>query len=174
MSETLSEKPEEIRAQVARARRARTWRRLGTLLMVGIVMGALAGLYGPRMATASTESSWGRLEVSHPRVVRAGVDLSVSITPEPSQTGSGYTVVLDLKWVEDLGIETVTPLPSSESTTSEAWLLTYDEDPGGTVMLSGRVPTHPRVGPIDTSVGTAPAGDRVAAAALDLTTWVLP
>lgn len=174
VTETFSRRPEEVERLVARARTARAWRRAGTALLLLIVVGALTGLYGPRTATERSSSSWGELEVTQPRVVRAGVDISVGITPRPTRTGDGYTVAVALAWVEDLGIEQVTPVPASESTTSDTWLLTYDEDPGETVVLSGRVPTHPRVGRVETPVGVAPAGARESADELALTTWVIP
>lgn len=174
MSETLARRPEEVDHLVRRASRARTWRRIGASTLLLVVVGAVTGLYGPRTAQERSATSWGELEVSHPRVVRAGTDLTVSVTPRPARTGDGYTLLLGLGWVEELGIEVVTPVPTSESTSGDAWLLTFDEHPGETVVLSGRVPTHPRVGPVDTPVGIAPAGERSPAAELDLTTWVLP
>lgn len=174
MTETLSERPEEINHLVARARRARTWRRLGTLLLALVVAGALTGLYGPRMADERSRSEWGDLEVSHPRVVRAGVDLTITVTTRPARAGEPWTLVLGLEWVEDLGIEHVAPLPTSESTTGDSWLLTYEDGPVETVKLSGRVPTHPRVGPVDTPVGVAQPGGGRSVDELDLTTWVLP
>lgn len=174
MTRTLSEEPHEIERQVWRARRARRWRRVGTVLLALIVVGALSGLYGPREVTRSTESSWGVLEVTTPRVVRAGVDLSVRITLRPERSGQPYVVAVDLAWVEDLGVETVTPAPTSESSTGEAWLLTYDENPGETVVLTGRVPTHPRIGPVHGAIAVGPAGQPPRDGVLDLTTWVMP
>ena len=40
-------------------------------MLLLIVVGALTGLYGPQTATERSSSSWGELEVTHPRVVRA-------------------------------------------------------------------------------------------------------
>lgn len=177
MTQTLSQHPADVEAEIARARRARTWRRVGTGVLALVVAGGLLGLYGPREETQKHSSAWGQASVTHPRAVRAGTDVALEVEVFPATAGAPWTLSVDLTWVERLGIETVTPEPSRESTEGGEWRLVFDEDPADTVLLSGRVPTHARVGSVSTRATVRlpePGGGPDAEADFELSTWVLP
>lgn len=178
VTHTMSQRREDVEAEVARARRARTWRRVGTGALLAVVVAGVAGVYGPRETRAEVDSDWGTLEVTYPQVLRAGVALEVAVEVSPATPGEPYALAVDLDWVRELGVEAVFPEPSSHSSVDGTWVLTYDESPGETVVLTGRVPTHPVVGPRTTTVAVtgdpAPGRSGSPDAELETTTWVLP
>lgn len=174
MTQTLSQHPTEVEADVARARRARAWRRLGTGLLAVVVLAGLGGLYGPRETTQDQSGEWGRAAATHPRTVRAGTDLDLAVEVEPAAAGAPWTLSIDLAWVERLGIDTVTPEPTRQSTDGSTWRLVFAEDPGDAVLLTGRVPTHARIGPVSTRAAVHTGDTAAEVAAFTLHTWVLP
>lgn len=146
--------------------------------MLAVVVAALAGLYGPRETSTGADSDWGTVEVTYPQVLRAGVAFEVVVALTPRAPGKPYAVALDLDWVRELGVEAVVPEPSSHSSVDGRWVLTYDEAPGEAVVLTGRVPTHPVVGPRTTSLAVTDdvsgGGPVTPTAEVEMRTWVLP
>ncbi len=150
------------------ARRSRRWRRAGVGLLLVVVVAACLGWLGPRDASASDHG----VTVTFPQVTRAGMDSTIEVTLDQAAAGA---VVMEIPRtvVDRLGIETISPQPSSEVSVRDSVRLTFEEPEGGfTVQLFGRLPPRAELGTFGyvIRVRAAEAQPREVSAR----TWVLP
>ncbi|MFS0886946.1 hypothetical protein [Aeromicrobium sp. 179-A 4D2 NHS] len=157
-------------ADVDQARRARRWRRVGVTLLTLVVAAACLGLLGPREGTATDGD---RLTVAYPQVTRSGSDSALTIEAKGVSADAPLSVEIPHEAFERLGLETMTPAPTAESSDGDTVRLTF-EAPGAdelSVDLSGRLGTRSTLGTFTFDVRVTSAGEELTASAR---TWVLP
>ena len=176
MGETNGEEPIPVLAGVAGregARRARSARRVGIVLLGLVVLAACLGWFGPRDTTTSADGPGPALEVRHPQVVRAGLDTAVVVTVEPPIGGGPVVLEVETTMLERLGVEQYVPEPAEQAGRGDRVRLSYEAPASGplVVTLAGRVPTQAVPGRVSYRVGVLGDG---AVTHVDARTWVLP
>lgn len=174
MGDTLGLPRSDLSNGFERTRRARTTRRVGLLLLAAICVAALVGLLGPMETTRSLASDEGELEVTYPRVVRPGMEISMTVRVQTDSESGGFSLAVDQTLFEDLQIDHVFPLPQSQTAEGDRMVYAFDSADGeATVLLRGRVPTQ---SPPTRTESTIALGDPRGATSegIDLKVWVLP
>lgn len=173
-ADTLGLPRSDLDQGLKRARRARTARRAGLLALAAICVAALAGLLGPLETTTRHTDDRGELQVTHPRVVRPGMQVSVTVQAAPATDSGSFTLTVDQTLLEDLLIDEVSPLPQAQVADGDRVSYTFQTTQGeATVRLRGRVPPQSTFTISDSTIALtdspASANDGV-----NLKVWVLP
>ena len=168
--------PDDDIGTLAQTRRARNLRRLGLALLVAVVVLALTGFLGPRERTTSARLDTGLgVSVTHPTIVRPGMEIDVLLEVEVPGVAEEVTVVVDQDLFERAGIELAVPEPLEQSALDGRVRMVFDlgDTDRPTLLLTGRIPTQAPVGRVRTRIHVS-AGDEDTAAPVELTMWVLP
>ena len=127
--------PEE--ADLARARRARTVRRIFlTLLAAFIALGA-AGRLGVRSATVTAKGGGYELTVTYAQVTRPGLPTPWSfVVSRPGGFDGPVTVATTNKYLDLFDENGFDPQPSSSTATEKYVIWEFDPPPGDTLAVS--------------------------------------
>jgi hypothetical protein len=155
------------------------FRRAVTIGMALFLAVAAFGLLGPLERTASVAAAPGQIEVSYPGITRPGLDSEITLTLRPSNPTDSYRVRIPQEVLAALGVETISPEPSSQVAEGDSVVYVFDAARHERVSLtwSGRVPTKQAPARLRWSVawlGHDPGADPAEATEATLTTWVLP
>lgn len=156
-------------AGIDEARRARSWRRVGVVLLTVIVALSCLGWLGPREATASD----GDLTVMYPQVTRSGSDSALTITAK-GVGGAPVTVEIPQTAFDRLGLESIRPAPATETPGGGTVRLTFEAPQADelSVDLAGRLGTRSDLGPFSYEIRVSTEGR--APLVVRVRTWVLP
>lgn len=114
MSQPLATLP-STRDAVA-ARRGRSLRRIGIAALCLLVVAALAGLLGPRAATATASGDGYDLTVRHGQITRPGLPVPLEITVERAGGFDGpVTLSVSRDLLDRLDFNNWTPNPDGEA-----------------------------------------------------------
>lgn len=164
----------DLEQGLKRARRARTARRAGLVLLAAICAAALAGLLGPFETTATHTSDQGELQVTHPRVVRPGTNIEVSVQVKPANGSGLFGLAVDQSLVEDLHLDDITPLPEQQVSDGDRLVYVFRAiDREATVLLRGRVPPQSTFSPTESTIALADDSGSPSEG-VTMKVWVLP
>ncbi|WP_293785000.1 hypothetical protein [uncultured Aeromicrobium sp.] len=159
---------------IAGARRRRTARRCGVVILAIVVILAVAEAFGPRDRTVTDEAPDGSaLTVRYPQLTRPGLETEVAVEwRRPSSITEDVHVIIDQSMMSDLGVELITPQPREQRSAGQQLHLTFDppEDDEFSVLISGRLPTRETIGSHRYTLGIEGAGGST----IEARTWVLP
>ena len=159
------------------SRRARSFRRVGLVALLAIVVAACMGLLGPASGNTAKEGPAGeQVEIEFPSPTRPGLDskVRVKLTPAGRMTEE-VVLTIDQEMYDVLGLHQVVPEPRHQQSDGNGRVsLTFDppEDRTLSVTFTGRTPTQQLPGSyrFDMDVG-APGSEVVVTS---FRTWVLP
>lgn len=110
---------------------------IGRLALVAVVVAGATSLLGVRTATATGSGSGYTLELSYPRVARAGLDVTWQLSVHHR---GGFAKALTLSLSADqfdiYEHQAFYPEPTSQTRTADQLLLTFESPPGDTFVLS--------------------------------------
>lgn len=173
MGNTLSHDPLRTPAPLQQARRARAVRRVGLTLLATICVIAMLGLFGPFETSVEASGQSREVTVTHPRVVRPGMEVELSLTVDRQEPGE-LEVVVTQELLAALGVDQIFPEPDAQQSDESDVVLTFDDQGDrATVVLTARIPTRSPLGGVHGSVGVRDSGEP-ASTTVDLTVWVLP
>lgn len=142
------------------AARGRLLRRIGIVVLL-LVVGVSASGVLDATVTSSAETGDATMTIDHPRSVRPGISLDLTITiesPEPQ-----LTLVMPHSTLVDLGIESIWPEPAGSDSEGSVVRLTFDNPTGVTeIVATGRIDPGTPAGriPLDVTVeGTSLTAD---------------
>jgi hypothetical protein len=108
------------------------WVRRGLLALVTVfVLLALAGVFGQRSSTASTESAKASLAVRSPTAVRGGLMWQARITVVAHQDVKNAILVLSEGWLNGTSINTIEPSPLGQGSRNGSLTLQLGHIPQG-------------------------------------------
>lgn len=158
-----------------RAVRARTTRRVFTVVLSLFLLAGLLGLLGVRTGTVSTEGGGYELEVRYAKVARPGLSVPWAVTiRRPGGFDGPVTLATNSTYFDLLDENSFDPDP--ESTTSDGERLIWEFEPpedGDTMEVS----LDTRVGPniqLGTSGTTEILEDGQPVASVTYKTWIMP
>ena len=126
-----------IRVTLRAMRRARAWRRLGLLLLAGLlVLGAL-NFFGGRTAKTSASANGYQLEVSYPRTGRPGIGAPIQIQVQKQGGFQGpVTVSMSSDYLDVLDVRNLVPDPQQSTSSDKAVTWQFNQPPGDTLGIS--------------------------------------
>ncbi len=150
-------------------------RHVGTALMVLLLAVALAGLFGPRTATATAAADGYAVSLTYGSVVRSGepVPLTLTITAAAGFTGP-VSVAFDRDVFERFDFQNWYPNPDKETGDSSSVSYQFSPPSGDTlrIVLDARVAPLQIGGHFSYWVSLVDAGRRVDV--IDFDVWVMP
>lgn len=113
------------------------WRRLGTLLLVGVVVAGVLGLLGDRLAVSTASEAGYTLTLEYARTARAGLDVPWSLTVEREGgfDGPELTVAVTGDYFGVFESQGLDPEPSAETADGEYVYWTFDTPEGDTFRV---------------------------------------
>lgn len=136
-------------------------------------MVVVAGALGPRTAEVSAAGPAAEIEVTHPAIVRPGLDSEMTVTWRQDPSLGATRLAVDPILLTTLGIENIQPAPRSETSDGDRLILDFEvtSQESFTVTFSGRVPTRATAQKVDWKMSLP---DLSAPLTVEATTWVLP
>lgn len=122
---------------VAQARRGRTVRRVLLVVFASIVVLGATGVLGVRQGTATASGGGYDLEVTYPRVTRAGhaVPLAVEVRKPGGFGDEPVTISVSSRYFAVFDENGVQPSPSKETATGVDLIWEFDPPPGDTLRV---------------------------------------
>lgn len=119
---------------------AKEWRiqEVGWIVLVGVVVAALAGLFGPGpLSWSSVTSADGALMVDYSRFGRDGgpTSLDIQVAPEAAFEGE-IDLWLSDELLQSLEVEQITPEPASQLAVDGGVVLVFEVDAGASLEAS--------------------------------------
>lgn len=173
-ADTLGLPRSDLEQGLKRARGARTARRVGLVLLAAFCVAALTGLLGPYETTATHANDQGELQVTHPRVVRPGMNIEMSVQVKPADGSGLFGLAVDQSLIEDLHIDDISPLPEQQVADGDRLVYVFRAiNREATVLLRGRVPPQSTFSPSESTISLADESGS-ASDGVTLKVWVLP
>lgn len=111
-------------------------RRIGLVLLAGMVAAALAGLLGVRTGETSATGSGYTLVLRYPALARAGLDVRWQVRVEhPGGFDGPVTLALTGDYLDVFETQGFHPEPSDETRTAHVLLLSFAPPPGDTFVV---------------------------------------
>jgi hypothetical protein len=107
------------------------FRRAVLAIVALIVLAALIGVFGQRMASSRATGDDGSLTVASPESVRGGLLFTTSYTIEARRAMAHPTLVLDTGWLAGMQINSIVPQPADEASVDGRAVLTFAAIPAG-------------------------------------------
>jgi hypothetical protein len=117
------------------ADRGRWLRRIALTVLLLVVLAGAAGLFGVRSATVSTSSGGYRLQVTYPKVARAGLDVPWRVRVSYPVPPKSITIAVSSDYFRMFETQGFFPDPDTQKNDGQFVYFTYDGPPAGHLML---------------------------------------
>ncbi|MCR8691743.1 hypothetical protein NWP13_04275 [Rhodococcus pyridinivorans] len=117
--------------EVARSKSVARLRTTAAALLVLVLVAGILGFLGVRSSTATAKGGGYELDLTYPRIARAGLDVPWKVTVHREHGFDGEIVLaIDTSYFEILEMRGRLPEPSAETAGDGLAYLTFDPPPG--------------------------------------------